>query len=474
MARLIVNDGTTSRRFQLKPGKISIGSGQSSKLRLEDSQLAELHAELEYDGEEATLRLGRGVRPAEAGGRNISGEWTMVDGQAVDLGGVTLMIEYEGARAASLVERRDKLGKASSSTSRGDGVRANKAGKRLERRPKVGTRARQKGARTVSEGSGRTEIQHQRRTVKRGLPTWAMLGIAAVLLFIGYRMTQSYATSVDEHGFVPQASYNRIQDGFKGSNFALIEGELDKVFAHQDLDREWKAKFEQCREQLEAALKVGETAIDNQRGTTYLDSKLKKFESMRLTRSKELPKVRVFLQRLKYFQERWPSHPELDWVKRTERRYQEIDDLSEPPDFEDIAFEAETLTWAAPRDYKQCMKLLNDYLDEAAPQERDGVLELIAQKEADQKEYFDDRLLQAKFEWEKGDPQAQAKGVEHLVQLSTKLSDPDMVAEATRRLLLIPDIDSRWGGYAQDRPDTYDDLKANETILAHLKEIGRE
>jgi hypothetical protein len=127
-----------------------------------------------------------------------------------------------------------------------------------------------------------------------------------------------------------------------------------------------------------------------------------------------------------------------------------------------------------PRDYKKCMRILREFAEEASPDERAAALELIDQKEGDQEAYYDDRLLQAKYEWEKGDPESRGKSVETLVQLATKLDDPDMVAEATRRLLLIPDVDTRWSGYKKYRPDTYEELLENPEIRARLREVGVE
>ncbi|MFT4539788.1 MAG: hypothetical protein ACI841_000224 [Planctomycetota bacterium] len=468
MARLIVDDGIKPRRFQLKNGKITIGSGQASKLRLEDSQLAELHAELEYNGEEATLRLSRGVRPADAAGKSVSGEWTMIHGQTVDLGGVTLKIEYEGAEAESLVQRRSKQGKAKATA-----ARATKSGASAKRSSAGRARAGQPSGNTVRQGDPEGGgIQRQRRTVKKGVPTWVVLLGGAVLLFVGYTKFKSYADSVDAHGFVPQASYNRIQDALNVGNFALIEAEFEKIEARPDVPLNWQTKFAECRKVYEAVIADRENSVDNQRGTVYLDSKIKGFESKRLVRDKPLHKVRIFLMRLKYFQERWPSHPEMAWVRRTEDRYQQIDDLNEAPDFEDLCYESEVFTWE--KDFKNSLKLLYDYKDSASAQERSTLDDLITQRETEAKEHYDDRLLQAKHEWEKDDAQSQAKAVERLVQLVTKMGDEAMVAESARRLLLIPDIDSRWGGYKRDRPDTYTELMANASIRAHLKAIGRE
>ena len=49
MARLIVEEGGKARRFKLNPGTLTIGSGESATLTLESSELAEVHAELEFD-----------------------------------------------------------------------------------------------------------------------------------------------------------------------------------------------------------------------------------------------------------------------------------------------------------------------------------------------------------------------------------------------------------------------------------------
>ena len=57
MARLIVESGDSRKAYSLKSGKVTVGSGEGCSLSFPESDLAEVHAELECSPDEVVLRL---------------------------------------------------------------------------------------------------------------------------------------------------------------------------------------------------------------------------------------------------------------------------------------------------------------------------------------------------------------------------------------------------------------------------------
>ena len=111
MARLIVESGDSRKAYSLKSGKVTVGSGEGCSLSFPESDLAEVHAELECSPDEVVLRLKKGVQAARAGGRSVQGEHTFAHGKPVKLSSLSLTVEYEGKAAESLVARRGQPGR---------------------------------------------------------------------------------------------------------------------------------------------------------------------------------------------------------------------------------------------------------------------------------------------------------------------------------------------------------------------------
>ena len=177
--------------------------------------------------------------------------------------------------------------------------------------------------------------------------------------------------------------------------------------------------------------------------------------------------MRVFLKRCREFRERWPNHPEMDWVDRYERRYSQLVDLSEPPTFTDIAYEVKTLTWAMPRDYVQAFALLREFRESASPDDREAALALEEKLRAEQAEYFTDRMQQAKWHWERNE---RGKAVGWLVELVIGVDDPDMVDQAASELVNLPGIEAWLRGYQADKPEKFARLVKNERV----RELARK
>jgi hypothetical protein len=232
------------------------------------------------------------------------------------------------------------------------------------------------------------------------------------------------------------------------------------------LDDPTRAKYDEAMAALAAAQSENEQSAAEVGGTEYLQSQLKNFESQRLAGKAERPKVRVFLKRCAYFLERWPQHPEADWVRRMQERYNTLYDPSSRTTYEDIAYEAETLTWANPRDFKQALEIVRRFADEEATvDDRAKALVLLDTLTTQRAEWFSDRMQQARYEYDKGE---MGKSVAWLVMLIVYTGDDAMAAQASDQLLKFEGLDGWLRGYRSSSPDKYAILRQQPAIADYI------
>lgn len=433
MARLILEEGGNTRRFNLKEGKVTIGSGEHCTLRLESEGVAEVHAELELAKGGATLRLRKGVAPATVKGRRITGEHAMAHGVPVHLGDAKISVEFEGGEKATLVARRN-----------------------------VRTRAESTGAR------GKTVVQPRPRQRKQGIPSWVLVVGGILIAGVAWKVSVGVIGGTGEGKFDVSATYAQVKRLADQGDLTGVQAVFASI-ADEPLTDEWRSKFDGVIKEVDDRHSSAKLAEINQAGTVYVGTQLRKFEKAYLKGKPKPPRVRVYLQRLATFKERWPQHPEIPWADRMIKRYSKIIDITQPKTFEDIAFEVKTLTWAMPRDYKQAFVLLDAFVDKASSEDYEPVMTLINEKEEERTAYFLDRMLQAKHEWNKGEKGA---AVEWLAQIVTKIGEPKMEDEAADLMLSIPGIEGPLAGYKEGRRDMFDALMLNENLAAKAKELG--
>lgn len=433
MARLILEEGGQTRRFRLGEGKLSIGSGEGANLKLHSDSVADLHAELVVEKGTAILRMKKGVMPARIKGRSVTGEETLAHGVPVQLGDATLTVEYEEQAQGGLVARRN-----------------------------VQTKAERTGARQA-------RVQRQRRQVQRSAPTWLILLLVGMGAVGAVYALKAITEDTGAEGFSAAASFHRIERLLGESDIFAAEKELEKVDRHADELTERDAEaFDRLRAEIEERRAAAELLARNVHGTVYLNQQLKKFEDEYL-RKNEPPKVRVFLKRCRYFRKNWPEHPEMDWVRRMEDRYGRIVDLSDPPSFEDVEFEVESLTWAKPREYRRAFKVLEDFIEGASAGDKARALELLDAKTVEQDEHFTDRMLQAKWHWEQGQ---EGESVRELVSIVTRFADEAKEDEAARTLVDIEGIDVWLSGYKTEQPERFELLVDNDIVAEKAAELG--
>lgn len=429
MTRLIVDDGGQRRAFKIQDGRLTVGSGPDATVRLATGDVADLHLDLEVTGGRVTLRPRAGVTAPKVNGVPTPGAVELAHGAAVQLGDATLRIEYDVCAEAP-------AGRAPSPAG-------------VPKRPKGVVQTR------------RTRELHS----SRGLPSWAVVVIVLVVVAVVGVFGSKVLTSKPTDNIGASASVLRVHEDLKIGNVEAAEGRL-KGIVRDELDAATRAKYDEAVAAIAAARTEVDVTLQNVGGTEYLQTQLKNFESQRLAPKPDLPKVRVFVKRCDEFLERWPQHPERDWVERMKTRYSSLYDLSARPTFEDIAYEAETLTWANPRDYKQAIALVRTFADEEAKvDERPKALALLDELIQARAEWFTDRMLQARHEYEKGQV---GQSVGWLVMMIEYTGDEAMQAQASEQLVKFDGLTEWLRGYRSKYPAKYEILRQQPAIAKYI------
>jgi len=456
MARLILEEGGERRAFRFDHGKLTIGSGEGCTLTLKSPDVAEIHCDLEFGGERVILRARAGVQAPVVNGSPAPGETSLGASAVIEIGSATLRLDLnESAAPAPAPAAAPKAAPAA-----------------RPKGPAVGAKSRAEKLASASPAprSGAPRVQRAKRTVSKGMPTWAFGLIGLAVAGVGYLVYGNMDLDSGT-GYDPTERIRVASEAFNDANYGGATQSLDLI-DEQTLSRmsaELRAKYDELRRRLAVKAKEGEVLMAHDKGTQWKSTQLDRFRTDRLHGSKPpRERVRVYLKRVREFKERWPTHPEMDEVLRYEARFKEICDLSSPATFTDIAYEVKTMTWAFPRDYKGAFALIEKHII-ANPGDAAHCNELMATMRTEQEEFFIDRKLQVRYEWER-DQKGQA--IEILVQLIITLEDEDMVQEAANELVAMKGINEWFKGYKEDRLETFTALRQHPTVGAKVSSLG--
>ena len=452
MTRLIVEEGGKRRAFRVGEGVLTIGTGQEAKLKVSSTDVAEIHAELSITGGRAVLRSRPGVVPPEIEGTAVQGEAALALGAEVSIGSVRIWLEDESSPPGS--------GAAGGGAAAGKRAVGDVTQDKAIRRQRAMSDAKARGDRSM--------VQRTQPRVQRGLPGYVIAllilgGVAAVLL-LGIKAFMKETTK----GASPvRATIAAVERHIADGSMKLAREKLEGISREQtDAERKQIA-------QLFAALDERKSQADldrhNMLGTSYKDAKLAKYEKLYLQGSPAKPRVRVFLQRCNYFRERWPSHPEMDWVDRQERRFRGYVSLGDPPTYDDVEWEVKSLVKTSPRDYKQAFSVIDAFLESATGAEREAALAFREDQVAERAEYHLDRMQQARYEFERDDA---AKAVSWLVNAIVMIGDGEMEDEAADYLIKIPDAELHLKGWRSAKPDAYEILIRNSIVREFAEKKG--
>jgi hypothetical protein len=425
MTRIVVEEGGSRRAFRLPDGRITIGSGEAAKLKLAAEGVADVHADLEVAGGRVTLAPRPGVLPPKVNGKQIAGPTVLQRGARVEIGGARILLEPEAADAEAAAASPARAGLEAS-------------------RPTRASRPRRKSPPALLIAAG-------------------ILAAVGALLLAGRGLWSEGASASD-----PAIPLRKARELLDGAYVNQAVAELDRLDP-QSLPRELRAFYDGMRAEIARGAERAEELEREREGTEYLETQLQRFEREYLQGEPGRERIRVFLKRARTFQNTWPTHPGNEWVRRQVGRFRGVVDLEEPPTFEDVAYEVKTLTWAFPRDYVAVFALLDEYERQVEPEDRAELDELRAKQEAERLAYWEDRRQQVIWHWEREEKGA---AVEKLVQLVTKIGDPEMEREAARKLVELPGIESWLRGYERDKPTKFQRLMQNPIVAEFCRQKG--
>lgn len=318
--------------------------------------------------------------------------------------------------------------------------------------------------RPARRGGGRASRSSVRRPSSSGPPAGLM--IAGVVLGVGVLgwafMSGQGAASGATMIFAAEKAFAN------GMSTNDVESKLRLAEEDSGLSVEERNRIAKLREQLKERDAQSALDLHNNVGTEYAQTKLRNYVDRYLSEEVEAPKARVFLERAEVFRDRWPEHPELDWVGRQERRLASVADLSKPPTWEDVAWKAEALTWAKPRDYALAFAAIDDFVAEHADEE-EKVIAGNRKKAmiADRAEYHVDRMLQAEFELKENKDEGAA--IHWLVHGVIGMGDATMSDEAAEALLKMPSCDAYLRGYRSNQALVFERLLQNGKVAAYIE-----
>ena len=426
--RLILEENGETRRFKLNQGTLTVGSGESCTLRVSSDDVADVHLEIRVEGEDVIVVPRKGVGPVKVGGIGLKSERKLALGQKVSFGSAVLRTEDEQATAA-------KAAKA-------------KAGA-------------QKSA------GGRPAVQRQsRRTKDKSLPTWAILLLAVPLVFLAFKTFTTLGEGTTERPFNELTSQLRLKTALAEGDYKTAETEFLKI-DKQELTPEWSKVFSDLRKRMTAATSKGDDAERNRIGTRFLDKQLKNYITKYLGKNGR-SEARVFVRRAEWFLQNWPTHPEADYVRRMKVQFSAVGRMDEASTMADVIWEAKTLTWAYPANYKQAFKVLDEFLDRADASEGAVIRGLVASHELEEKAYFDERLDLAAGLYEDDN---KSKALGYCIQLVIGINNESMEHDAAMRITKMAGVAGTLKAIKRDAPEDFHALAKNATMAAFLRKL---
>lgn len=466
MLKLVVEEGGKRRAFKLGDGILTVGSGAGAKLRLSSVDVAEIHVELVVQQGAMVVRTRPGVMPPTINGTLAAGETPVPAGAVVELGGARLWLEGAGQAAPQPAARSEPRRAAPArQTARSKADQAQDQAIRRQRAIEQSKRA-----------EPRSKVQRSRPRVERGAPGWLIAGAILLVAVLGFLFVKSgFDKSVEDGAGTVFGSIAAAQQMLEVGNLDTAIEKLDGIPSDAELTPAQKGAVDKIRAEVKKRREFQDVDSRNIVGTKWFDVYLAGYEKSQLQMSPPDHKVKLFLKRCQEFRRRWPSHPELEWVGRQERRFKGAVDMSLPPTYDDVHWEVKHLATGKPRDYRTAFELIDKYLARADADRKGELEELRAQYVGEREAHQVDRLQQAKHEVRKNKDYVQS--IKELVNLIAYQGDTAFENEAAEILLgmeKVPQVDLKGTllTYKQRQPEKFALLFKNSMMKSYADRVG--
>lgn len=429
MARLTLDEGGEVRRFKLSSGKLTFGSGEGATLKLSSEDVAERHGVIEMGPEGATLRMAKGVMPAKAAGAQVSGSYLMKDGQAVSIGGAKLTIEYDEGEGPA------KPRSAASGTAASGG----------------GSSARTRGR----SGGGRVSSSRRQQSKGPAIPTGVVLAaVVLALVVVVYMLMSETNKGLEGENFDFNVEWNRYQrerqDDPVGARATLTQ------LAAEQLTPEQRRMVEQAEIVKDELMEGLDDSVRNTGINPWKDARLINYSESRWNPKGERPHARVFMKRAKWFVEEFPTHPDVDRVRRLMDRIGPVAELESAETLEDVRWEVWGLTAAEPKDFRGGFGAIDRFAASAAGPDATGAEQLRQELVTAEKEFYEEKLADAAVVYDrvtypkKYDP---SEAIDDMVRIIVCCQTEALRTDAVGRLLAISEFSPELlKGYKRKNP----------------------
>lgn len=424
MAKLILTEGGTTRRFKLSPGKLTFGSGDKVTLKLDSDDVAERHGVIEMGDGGAVLHLAKGVMPAKIGTQAVDAGHVFKDGQSIKVGSATFAVEYDD----------------------GEGPPSKPAGVQRQMRGGSGrTRSQVRGERGIEdeEEGGRRRHSVQRKSDPTGMLIG--LGVFLVLGGIGYFMITKTTKGLSGQDFEYSTAYSRanrqIEEDPQGARISFT-----KILA-EEISRDQRNQVQGHLDSLNERLSAVEEPLRNNRGTKWFEARLKNFYE-KFDPVSSRPHARLFIKRAKWFMDLYPTHPENEWIQRHVDRVMPIADLTSPQSIEDLRVEVKGSTETEPKDFVDAEEAIDRFLGVSGDERERAEAETIrAEVRGLEREFRDLMLQNAKASYSKDLYPKQynpSTAMNDMIRLMACCNDSGFKSEGATRLLAIKELEPQF------------------------------
>ncbi|MFT7668835.1 MAG: hypothetical protein ACI8X5_001535 [Planctomycetota bacterium] len=442
MARLILDENGKQRAFRLNDGRLTIGSGESNSLTLSSPDVAEVHAELRVADGVVTLVPKPGVMPPTLLGNPVKQPTRLAANAEFKIGASLFRIVSDDQSAAPAKAKAPAVA-------------------RKTKKP--------------TEGGRSGGVERRRRTVKKGIPGYAIVGIVLVICVVGYMFGTSWLEDGLETKWDPGERFLQARVAYNSGSIKAAEEELSRI----DLSLvtpELKVKVLELRNMIAADASRANLNEYNMKGIQWLDGNLKGYAKSYLSGDRaERHKARYFMKRCAEFEKLWPKHPDQDWVNRYKKRFGKIAKMDSPDEFTDLEWEVKRRVGGKPRDYILVFKIINKFLAENGGEAKTKAQAVYAEQIIGREEYHLDRMLQAKFHWERKE---YGQAIEWLVQVIVLIGDESMEDQAIDFFLKMqtntgePLSDRYLATYQKNRKEQFAVLMTHPRLKAAAQTAG--
>ncbi len=289
----------------------------------------------------------------------------------------------------------------------------------------------------------------------------ALAGVV-VLGFAGWKLFSS--TPSTNPDLILQTAENMLQSRERTRLTKL----LDSLPPAGELSAAQRARLEKIRSDFANQRSSTSEAGENVAGFRFFDEKVMRYHAEHIEGQVDVRKARYFLELCAEFRERWPTHPELEWIDAEQERLAVHASLDSAPTLPQLDWCVKSWTGGSPKRFVEAFRLVDQFLDDCGADCAGGE-QMRDRLEAEREAYYDTTKKRAQTALDDG-KEGLAAG--YLIGLIVDLGDSEMCDRSARALLRVPNA----AGYLRTVRDEdryrYKRLSSNPVIREFAQKNG--